>query len=299
MLEVRGLTAEQIGDLAFRNSIAALRAHAAAGFARGGVHEADQRRGRVPAPSDPVPEVGRMSAVADARRSRGCRTRARSRRLRVIVLRVDEAPLAPLDALLAAAPPSCSRSASLRSPARVVAHHWPQMSPHDKARLPSARGEPRRRPDRPARARRPRRARDHRRVLDRMIRATMTAVPKRLPVLWAKTVVFGLVALALTLPATLIAFFVGQAILSRHDINIAFTHPGRRPRRPRRRALPDGDRPLRARHRRDRAQHGRRDRDLRRDHVRAAAADERAADELEQRGLAVPPAQRRRRRSWR
>ena len=47
-----------------------------------------------------------------------------------------------------------------------------------------------------------------------MIRASMCAVPKRLPVLWAKAVVYGLVTFALMLPATLIAFFVGQAILS-------------------------------------------------------------------------------------
>jgi hypothetical protein len=59
-----------------------------------------------------------------------------------------------------------------------------------------------------------------------MIRATMTAVPKRLPVLWGKALVYGVVALALTLPSTLIAFFVGESILARHHINIAFSHPG-------------------------------------------------------------------------
>ncbi len=59
-----------------------------------------------------------------------------------------------------------------------------------------------------------------------MIRASMTAVPKRLPVLWGKAMVFAGVTAALMIPAALIAFFVGQAILSRHGINIAFTHPG-------------------------------------------------------------------------
>ena len=59
-----------------------------------------------------------------------------------------------------------------------------------------------------------------------MIRASLTAVPKRLPVLWAKAIVFGAVTLALMIPSVLIAFFVGQAILSRHGIEIAFTHPG-------------------------------------------------------------------------
>jgi ABC-2 type transport system permease protein len=59
-----------------------------------------------------------------------------------------------------------------------------------------------------------------------MIRATMAAVPRRLPVLWGKTIVFGLVTLALMVPSTLIAFVVGQSILGRHHIEIGFSHPG-------------------------------------------------------------------------
>ena len=59
-----------------------------------------------------------------------------------------------------------------------------------------------------------------------MIRATMAAVPKRLPVLWAKVMVYGLVVLALATPATLIAFGMGEAIFARHHIDIAFSHPG-------------------------------------------------------------------------
>src|SRR6476469_8530447 len=58
-----------------------------------------------------------------------------------------------------------------------------------------------------------------------MIRASFTAVPKRLPVLWAKAGVFGAVTFALMLPAVLVAFFVGQAILARHHIEIGFTGP--------------------------------------------------------------------------
>jgi hypothetical protein len=50
------------------------------------------------------------------------------------------------------------------------------------------------------------------------IRATLTAVPKRLPVLWAKSAVFGFVTLALMVPTVLIAFFASQAILSKHDL---------------------------------------------------------------------------------
>ena len=59
-----------------------------------------------------------------------------------------------------------------------------------------------------------------------MIRASMTAVPKRLPVLWAKVGVYALVALAITVPAVFIAFFAGQAILSGHHLQIAFSHAG-------------------------------------------------------------------------
>jgi ABC-2 type transport system permease protein len=60
-----------------------------------------------------------------------------------------------------------------------------------------------------------------------MIRATFAAVPKRLPVLWAKTAVFGVVSFLLMLPPVLIAFFSSQAILSRHHIlQISFSHPG-------------------------------------------------------------------------
>lgn len=59
-----------------------------------------------------------------------------------------------------------------------------------------------------------------------MIRSTMTAVPKRLPVLWGKTGVYALVALVLTVPSAVIAFFAGQAILSGQHIQIAFSHAG-------------------------------------------------------------------------
>jgi ABC-2 type transport system permease protein len=59
-----------------------------------------------------------------------------------------------------------------------------------------------------------------------MIRSTFAAVPKRLPVLWAKAGVFALVSLVLAVPATLIAFFASQAFLSPHHIQIAFSHTG-------------------------------------------------------------------------
>jgi ABC-2 type transport system permease protein len=64
-----------------------------------------------------------------------------------------------------------------------------------------------------------------------MIRSTFAAVPKRLPVLWAKAGVFGVVTFLLALPSTLIAFFVAQAILkghslNGHDIALSFSNSG-------------------------------------------------------------------------
>src|SRR5581483_1850899 len=46
-----------------------------------------------------------------------------------------------------------------------------------------------------------------------MIRATMGAVPKRLPVLWAKGVVFAAVTFVLMLPTVFVSFFATQAIV--------------------------------------------------------------------------------------
>ena len=60
-----------------------------------------------------------------------------------------------------------------------------------------------------------------------MIRATLGAVPKRLPVLWAKVIVFAAVSFALMLPTVLIAFFGSQAILNQHHIlQIPFSEHG-------------------------------------------------------------------------
>jgi ABC-2 type transport system permease protein len=59
-----------------------------------------------------------------------------------------------------------------------------------------------------------------------MIRASFTAVPKRLPVLWGKAIVYGLTLLALMVPSVLIAFLVGQSLFARHHINIPFSDPG-------------------------------------------------------------------------
>jgi ABC-2 type transport system permease protein len=60
-----------------------------------------------------------------------------------------------------------------------------------------------------------------------MIRASMTAVPKRLPVLWAKLGVYAVVSFLLMLPSVLVAFFASQAILARHDIlQVSFSDAG-------------------------------------------------------------------------
>jgi hypothetical protein len=60
-----------------------------------------------------------------------------------------------------------------------------------------------------------------------MIRASFGAVPRRLPVLWAKLAVYGAVTFVLMVPPVLVAFFASQAILSRHHIlQISFSHPG-------------------------------------------------------------------------
>ena len=55
----------------------------------------------------------------------------------------------------------------------------------------------------------------------------MIAVPKRLPVLWAKLAVHAVVSFAVMVPAVLIGFFASQAILSGHHIlQISFGDPG-------------------------------------------------------------------------
>ena len=64
-----------------------------------------------------------------------------------------------------------------------------------------------------------------------MIRATFTAVPKRLPVLWAKVGVYGLLTLTFSVPATLIGFISAQSILAGHtlfgrDISLSISAPG-------------------------------------------------------------------------
>src|SRR4051794_4435942 len=53
-----------------------------------------------------------------------------------------------------------------------------------------------------------------------MIRATLAASPRRLPVLWAKLVVFASMTFVVTTAAAFAAFFLGQALLRSHGTTI-------------------------------------------------------------------------------
>jgi hypothetical protein len=60
-----------------------------------------------------------------------------------------------------------------------------------------------------------------------MIRASLGAVPKRLPVLWAKIVVFAVTTFVLMVPSVIVAFVGSQAILRNHHIlEISFSQSG-------------------------------------------------------------------------
>ena len=59
-----------------------------------------------------------------------------------------------------------------------------------------------------------------------MIRASLTAVPRRLPVLWGKLAVFAGMIFSISLVTSFVSFFLGQALLSSHHLNVAITSPG-------------------------------------------------------------------------
>jgi ABC-2 type transport system permease protein len=59
-----------------------------------------------------------------------------------------------------------------------------------------------------------------------MIRATVSAVPRRLPVLWAKLAVFAVVATVISVAATLIVFLTGQAIFAIQKPGASLADPG-------------------------------------------------------------------------
>jgi ABC-2 type transport system permease protein len=59
-----------------------------------------------------------------------------------------------------------------------------------------------------------------------MIRSTLAAVPRRLPVLWGKaTIALGAV-FAISVPAVLVAFFAGQSVLAKAGLATTFSQPG-------------------------------------------------------------------------
>jgi ABC-type transport system involved in multi-copper enzyme maturation permease subunit len=59
-----------------------------------------------------------------------------------------------------------------------------------------------------------------------MIRSSLTAVPRRLPVLWGKLAVFAGVIFSISLVASLISFFLGQALLNGHHLGVSVAAPG-------------------------------------------------------------------------
>jgi ABC-2 type transport system permease protein len=58
-----------------------------------------------------------------------------------------------------------------------------------------------------------------------MIRASLTAVPKRLPVLWAKLGVFAGVVGAVSIASTFAAFLLGQSLLSSKHLGVSISSP--------------------------------------------------------------------------
>ncbi|MFF3611649.1 ABC transporter permease [Streptomyces sp. NPDC002580] len=59
-----------------------------------------------------------------------------------------------------------------------------------------------------------------------MIRSTLAAVPRRLPVLWSKAAVFGLVALAVSTVGVFVAFTIDSGIVSGTPAALTLSHSG-------------------------------------------------------------------------
>ena len=59
-----------------------------------------------------------------------------------------------------------------------------------------------------------------------LIRTTLTAVPRRLPVLWAKVIVVAAAAFATMVASLSVAFFVGQAVYSGGGPSASLSDPG-------------------------------------------------------------------------
>jgi hypothetical protein len=59
-----------------------------------------------------------------------------------------------------------------------------------------------------------------------LIRTTFAAVPRRLPVLWAKAGLLAATITAVSVPAAFAAFAGGQSILAPHHLSVPFSQPG-------------------------------------------------------------------------
>jgi hypothetical protein len=59
-----------------------------------------------------------------------------------------------------------------------------------------------------------------------LIRTSFAAVPRRLPVLWAKAAMLATATVVVCLPAAAAAFLAGQAILGRQHLAVSLSHPG-------------------------------------------------------------------------
>ena len=59
-----------------------------------------------------------------------------------------------------------------------------------------------------------------------MIRASLTVVPRRLPVLWGKLTVFAGIVLGVSLVTSFASFFLGQALLDSHNLGVTISAPG-------------------------------------------------------------------------
>lgn len=59
-----------------------------------------------------------------------------------------------------------------------------------------------------------------------MIRSSMAAAPKRLPVIWAKAIVFTVIAFVGCEFASFVSFYLGQALLSSQHIQTTLSDPG-------------------------------------------------------------------------
>jgi ABC-type transport system involved in multi-copper enzyme maturation permease subunit len=59
-----------------------------------------------------------------------------------------------------------------------------------------------------------------------MIRSSLTAVPKRLPMLWGKLAVFAGVVFAVSLVTSFVSFFLGQALLNSDNLGVTLGSAG-------------------------------------------------------------------------